>query len=114
MDCLVLEYYPSHGPASNPALYCRPLEENHTCDHSTLPQGIIPRMHLGAALVSPPDLMLQLTIAGGFYAYAEVILWVFLCIPPFTRSNGMTKKIQANSYIKSRPFLCTNCIVKKT
>lgn len=30
---------------------------------------------LGAALVSPPDLMLQLTIACGFYAYIEFILW---------------------------------------
>ena len=45
MDCLVLGYYPSYGPASNPALYCRPLEENHTYDHSTLPQGVISRMY---------------------------------------------------------------------
>ena len=38
-------------------------------------KGLFLACILGAALVSPPDLMLQLTIAGGFYAYVEVILW---------------------------------------
>lgn len=50
-------------------------------------KGLFIMCILGAALVSPPDLMLQLTIACGFYAYTEFILWSLFIYTAFRENQ---------------------------